>query len=67
MMTYHHKNILLLKDVRKTKSNVYMFLSFCNGKDLKNFREVKGEKIDLYTTQIIFRHIAEGIVYLGKK
>jgi serine/threonine protein kinase len=44
-----------------------MFVEFCNGKDLRNLLEIKGNKLDEKLVRKITKQIVDGLCHLNKQ
>ncbi len=66
-----HKNIIKLHDIIKTKSNIYLFLEYCDGETLdsflKNYKKSFNHLIPMELIQFFAKQIIEGMYYMYKK
>jgi len=65
MMSIKHPNILRFLEAKKTKNNIYIFIEFCNGGDLRRFLDLKGGKLDEKIVSTIIKQIADGLNHLN--
>ena len=66
-----NKHIIKLHDVIKTKSNIYLFLEYCDGETLesflKNYKKLFNHLIPMELIQYFTKLIIEGMYYMYKK
>ena len=66
-----NKHIIKLHDVIKTKSNIYLFLEYCDGETLesflKNYKKLFNHLIPMELIQYFTKQIIEGMYYMYKK
>lgn len=65
MVNLQHKNLLRFLEAKLTKNNIYIFMEFCNGGDLRRLLEVRGGRLDENLTKKIIAQIATGLNYLN--
>ena len=64
MMKLKHENILRFLEAKKTSNNIYIFVEFCNGGDLRQLMDAKGGQLDEKLVKIVMKQVAEGIKHL---
>ncbi len=67
MMSITHKNILRFLEAKKTKNNIYIFVEFCNGGDLRRLLELMGGKLPEGFVKRIVKQIALGLDHLNER
>ena len=64
-------HILKMKDLLKSKTNIYVFLEYCNGETLnsflENYKKIYNELIPHNIIQMFTKQIIEGLSYMSKK
>lgn len=66
MEKLNSKYILRFIEAKETQNNLYLFVEYCNGGDLRRLVNLKGGKLDEDYAKIILRKIAKGLKYLNK-
>ncbi|CAI2387319.1 unnamed protein product [Moneuplotes crassus] len=67
MMNTNHPNIIRFLEAKETKNNTYIFMEFCNGRDLSTLLELKGGKLGENLVRKIIKQVASGLQYLNGK
>ena len=67
MEKIHSPNVCRLKEVTKTKSNVYLALELCNGGSLQNFLKASGGRIPELTARIFLKQIVRGLTAIREQ
>jgi len=67
MMNMDHPNILRFLEAKKTQNNIYIFMEFCNGRDLSTLLELKDGKLSENLVRKIIKQVASGLQYLNEK
>lgn len=66
MMKIKHENILRFLEAKKTSNNIYIFVEFCNGGDLRRLLELKEGRLEESLVRKIVKQIAAGLNYLNE-
>ena len=71
LLKLKNKNIIRLKNFKKTKNNSYLITEYCNGGNLKDFllyyKNTKKTALNELIIQKIIRQVASGLEYIHSK